>query len=131
MPKDPPPLRHPKRTAAHLTPEQLAKRCADFASDRRAEDILILDLRNLTTVADFFVVASAVADVQLRAVSDRIEEGVEGLGERVWHREGYENGQWIVLDYVDVVCHLFLKEKREFYQLERLWGDAPRVAVAT
>jgi ribosome-associated protein len=82
-------------------------------------------------VADYFVIASADADVQLRATADRIEEGMEVEGERVWHREGYENGQWIVLDYVDVVCHLFLKEKREFYQLERLWGDAPRISLPT
>lgn len=77
-------------------------------------------------MADFFVIATADADVQLRAISDRIEEGLTEHGESAWHREGYENGQWIVLDYVDVVCHLFTKEKRQFYQLERLWGDAPR-----
>lgn len=97
-----------------------------MAADRRAEDIIILDLRKLSSVADFFVIATATADTQLRAVSDRIEEGLTEQGEDAWHREGYENGQWIVLDYVDVVCHLFLKEKRDFYQLERLWGDAPR-----
>lgn len=81
-------------------------------------------------MADFFVIASADADVQLRAAADRIQEGLEGDGEAVWHTEGYESGQWIVLDYVDVVCHLFLKEKRAFYQLEKLWGDAPRLPVA-
>lgn len=77
-------------------------------------------------MADFFVIATGGADTQLRAMSDRIEEGLAEEGQEAWHREGYENGQWIVLDYVDVVCHLFLKEKRDFYQLERLWGDAPR-----
>ena len=82
-------------------------------------------------MADFFVIASADADVQLRAAADRIQEGLEADGEAVWHTEGYESGQWIVLDYVDVVCHLFLKEKRAFYQLEKLWGDAPRIPVAT
>ncbi len=131
MPEDSPSTHHPERTATRLTAEDLARRCADLAADRRAEDIIILDLRDLSSVADFFVVASAGADVQVRAVADRIEEGIESEGEHTWHREGYQNGQWIVLDYVDVVCHLFLKEKREFYQLERLWGDAPRIAVAT
>lgn len=91
---------------------------------------MILDLRNISTVADFFVIASAGADVQLRAAADRIEAGMDEKGDALWHREGYENGQWIVLDYVDVVCHLFLKEKREFYQLERLWGDAPRIPLS-
>jgi ribosome-associated protein len=112
--------------ALKLTSQECARLCAEFAADRRAEDTIILDLRELSAVADFFVVASASADVQLRAIADRICEGLDESGERVWHKEGYENGEWIVLDFVDVVCHLFLKEKREFYQLERLWGDAPR-----
>ena len=121
----------PRGTASDPTGEQRARLCAEFASERRAEDIIILDLRSLSTVADFFVLASADADVQLRAVADRITEGLKEHDERVWHREGYDNGQWIVLDYVDVVCHLFLKEKRDFYQLERLWGDAPRITLPT
>lgn len=131
MPKDSPSLHVPERAATHLSSEELARHCAELAAERRAEHIVILDLRNLSSVADFFVVASAGADVQLRAISDRVEEGMEERGESLWHREGYENAQWIVLDYVDVVCHFFLREKRDFYQLERLWGDAPRVAVAT
>ena len=106
MPEETPTTSHPERTATHLTALDLARRCADLAADRRAEDIIILDLRKLSSVADFFVVASADADVQLRAMADRIEEGIKTEGENVWHREGYQNGQWIVLDYVDVVCHL-------------------------
>ena len=89
----------------------------------------MLDLRGLSSVADFFVIASADADVQLRSTADRITDGLKENGETLWNSEGYENGQWIVLDYVDVVCHLFLKETREFYQLERLWGDAPRTTL--
>jgi ribosome-associated protein len=119
-----------RATARRLAPLDIARRCAELAAERRAEQILILDLRSLSTMADFFVIASADADVQLRAAADRIQEGLEGDGEAVWHTEGYESGQWIVLDYVDVVCHLFLKEKRAFYQLEKLWGDAPRLPVA-
>ena len=115
--------------ALKLTSQEGAQLCAEFAADRRAEDIIILDLRELSAVADFFVLASASADVQLRAIADRIVEGLNESGERVWNKEGYENGEWIVLDYVDVVCHLFLKERRDFYQLERLWGDAPRTTI--
>jgi ribosome-associated protein len=120
-----PSIQHPE-PAKILSSQQCARRCAELAADRRAEDILILDLRELSGVADFFVIATGGADTQLRAISDRIEEGLSEEGQEAWHREGYENGQWIVLDYVDVVCHIFLKEKREFYQLERLWGDAPQ-----
>jgi len=127
----PPSKSRPRGIAGDPTAEQRARLCAEFASDRRAEDIVILDLRKLSTVADFFVLASADADVQLRAIADRITDGLKEMNEPVWHREGYENGQWIVLDYVDVVCHLFLKEKRDFYQLERLWGDAPRITLPT
>lgn len=127
----PSPKSRSRGTAGHPTGEVRARLCAELASERRAEDIVILDLRKLSTVADFFVLASAGADTQLRAIADRIVDGLEEQNERVWHREGYENGQWIVLDYVDVVCHLFLKEKREFYQLDRLWGDAPRISLPT
>jgi ribosome-associated protein len=124
--QNPLPSIQPTQPAKTLTSQQCARRCAELAADRRAEDIIILDLRKLSGVADFFVIATGGADVQLRGISDRIEEGLSESGQEIWHREGYENGQWIVLDYVDVVCHLFLKEKRNFYQLERLWGDAPR-----
>lgn len=116
----------PTEPAKSSSSRQCAWRCAELASDRKAEDIILLDLRKLSGVADFFVIATGGADSQLRAIADRIEEGLAAEGQKTWHREGYENGQWIVLDFVDVVCHLFLKEKRDFYQLERLWGDAPR-----
>ena len=122
-------MRHLEGTAPQLSSQQCAHRCAELAADRRAEDIVILDLREISSVADFFVIASATADVQLRAIADRIADGRADEGERMWQSEGYENGEWIVLDFVDVVCHLFIKEKREFYQLDRLWGDAPRTVL--
>ena len=80
-------------------------------------------------MAEFFVIASATADVQVRSAADRIKEGMNDINESVWHREGYDHAQWIILDFVDIVCHIFLQEKRDFYQLERLWGDAPRIPL--
>ena len=77
------------------------------------------------------MIASATADIQVRSTADRIKDGMKEVSEPVWRREGYENGQWIILDYVDIVCHIFLQEKREFYQLDRLWGDAPRITLTT
>ena len=77
------------------------------------------------------MIASATADVQVRSTADRIKDGMAEDSESVWRREGYENGQWIVLDYVDIVCHIFHQETREFYQLDRLWGDAPRISLTT
>lgn len=77
------------------------------------------------------MIASATADIQVRSTADRIKDGMKEVSESVWRREGYENGQWVILDYVDIVCHIFLQEKREFYQLDRLWGDAPRITLTT
>lgn len=131
MPNDLPPPQHPDNTASPRTVEQRARLCAELAAERRAENIVILDLRNLSSVAEFFVIASATADIQVRSTADRIKDGMQEVFEPVWRREGYENGQWIILDYVDIVCHIFLQEKREFYQLDRLWGDAPRITLTT
>ncbi len=131
MPNDLPPPQHPDKTASPRTVEQRARLCAELAAERRAENIVILDLRNLSSVAEFFVIASATADIQVRSTADRIKDGMQEVFEPVWRREGYENGQWIILDYVDIVCHIFLQEKREFYQLDRLWGDAPRITLTT
>ena len=90
--------------------------------------MLILDLRKLTAVTDFFVVCTADSDVQVRAIVDAVEEGLGKKGIRPWHREkGSPN--WVLLDFVDVVLHVFHTQARGFYSLERLWGDAEITAV--
>ena len=75
-------------------------------------------------MADFFVVCSADSDTQVKAIADAIRDGLEELGEKPWHREGYSDANWILLDFVTVVIHVFHKETRSFYNLEKLWGDA-------
>jgi len=95
------------------------------ALEKKALDIHILDLRELTPITDFFVICHGESTTQVRAICDHIQEKLEDEGLKVWHREGYDNASWILLDYVDVVIHVFLPETREFYSLERLWGDAP------
>jgi len=107
-----------------LRPKNLAKRIAKLALEKKAEDVVILDLRKLTKVVDFFVICSAESSLQVKAIVDHITEKLEERGIRAWHVEGYENLQWVLIDYVDVVAHVFLRETREFYALERLWGDA-------
>ncbi|TAK53255.1 MAG: ribosome silencing factor [Bacteroidetes bacterium] len=97
---------------------------AQFALSKKASDVIIMDVRDVTDVADYFVVCSADSDTQVKAVSDAIMDGMESLGSAPWHREGVSNKQWVVLDYVDIVVHVFLKEMRKFYSLEKLWGDA-------
>ena len=108
-----------------LNPRQLASKAAALAAGKKAEDIVIMDLRRVTNFADYFVLCTASSDVQLRAVSDAIVDGLEKLQHEVWHSEGYETRSWILLDYVHIVVHVFLPETRAYYALEKLWGDAP------
>jgi len=104
-----------------------AKAVAQIADDNRAEDVVILDLRGLSSVADFFVIATGTSDRQLRAIADQIEEYGQRVGQARYGLSGYEVATWILVDYVDVVIHLFDADHRQYYDLELLWGDAPRV----
>ena len=112
-----------------MTARTLAKQVADLMISKKAIDIVILDLKKLTSATDYFVICSADSDTQVKAIADSVQDGTEAFGERVWHQEGYHALRWIVLDYVDVVVHVFHKEERSFYNLDRLWGDAKRTEV--
>jgi ribosome-associated protein len=112
-----------------LTARTLAKRIADLMISKKAHNVVILDLKKITTAADYFVICSTDSDTQVKAVADAVREGMEESNERVWHYEGYQALKWVVLDYVDVVAHIFYKEDRSFYNLERLWGDAKKTEV--
>jgi len=112
-----------------LTSRTLAKRIADLMISKKALDVAILDLKNLTSAADHFVICSADSDTHVKAVADAVRDGMDDLNERVWHYEGYHALRWVVLDYVDVVAHIFHKEERSFYNLDRLWGDAKRTEI--
>jgi len=104
-----------------------AIRCARIAEQHRSEEILVLDLRGISPVADFFVICTGTSDRQMRTVADRIAEHAKTVGRRVFGVAGYELAHWILLDYVDVVVHIFDADHRHYYDLELLWGDAPRV----
>lgn len=97
---------------------------AEAALERNARDGVVLDLRGLSDATDFFVILSGDSDVHTRAVADNIIEKTEEAGERPSGVEGQSAGRWILIDYIDVVVHVFLPAARDFYQLERLWGDA-------
>lgn len=107
----------------------LARKIAEQALTKKASEVLVMDLRKLQAPADFFVVCSADSDTQVKAIADGIRDGMENVGVSVWHEEGYQSLQWVLLDYVDVVVHVFHKEIRSFYNLERLWSDAKFQAV--
>ena len=107
------------------TPEDISRAIAGAASDKKAEDIVILRMAELTTAADYFIVCSANTTTQVRAIADNIEDELEKLGKSYLHKEGYREGEWVLLDYGDCVAHVFMTESRAFYALERLWSDAP------
>lgn len=106
-----------------------ARRAAQVLLDNKANDVVMLDLRPVSDMADFFIVASGTSDTHVRATAGHVVEELKKEGIRVHSVEGLEQGRWVLLDYVDFVVHVFHPTLRSFYQLERLWGDAPAVAV--
>jgi ribosome-associated protein len=108
---------------------ETARRAGELALGKKARDVRILALKDLSSVCDYFVIASGDADVQVNAIAEAIEDGLRGDGLKPYHREGFGGGNWVLLDYVDVVVHVFYAPTREFYALEKLWGDAPIVSV--
>lgn len=106
-----------------------AEKIADLIFNKKGYDVRIIDLRNIATFSDFFVICSADSDTQVKAIADEIDKSLRDEGIKCWHKEGYIALSWVLLDYVDVVVHVFKKEAREFYNLEKLWGDAPSVEV--
>ena len=107
-------------------PTALAEAIAAAVLDRKAADLAILDLRNVSSVTDYFVICTGRSDVHVRAICDRVEEKLAAENERPVARDGVAHGRWALLDYGDVVVHVFQPESRAFYDLERLWSHAPR-----
>lgn len=99
------------------------------AEDRKAVDVKVLHLGKVSDFTEYFLIASGTNERQVQAVADAVEERLRAEGVRPLHVEGYNRGQWILLDYGDLVVHVFLEEPRRFYALERLWGDAPEVTA--
>ncbi len=109
-----------------MTPEDLTLAVAEHASDAKAEAIVALDLRELSTVADYFLICSGRSDRQVRAIHERIQLGVKRAHALAPTRvDGAAAAQWVLMDYGDVIVHIFSPETREFYRLEQLWGEAP------
>ncbi len=100
---------------------------ARLADDNKCDDVTVMDLRGRSSVADFFIVCSGTSDRQIRGAADGITEHAKKLGTRVFGKAGYDHAEWVLLDFVDVVVHVFTPESRRFYDLELLWGDAPRL----
>jgi ribosome-associated protein len=113
-----------------LDPEALAGAIADYAADRKAIDIVQLDLRSIIGYTDYFVICTGRTERQTRAIHDAIYEGMKSAHRRLPQRvEGLPGARWILMDYLDVVVHVFVPDAREYYRLEQLWGEAPVQAV--
>jgi ribosome-associated protein len=110
-----------------LDSAQLAKTAVDTASDKKASDIILLDIRDVTTFADYFVICSGNNPRQIQAIADTIDEELGKQGARLFHREGIAETGWVLLDFGDVIVHVFGTKEREYYRLERLWSEAKTV----
>jgi len=116
-------------TPSRLAGLDLLRAAASAAVAKKARDPVALDLRDLDGVCDYFFICSGSSEVQVKAIADHVDELLRARGARPWHVEGLEGRRWVLLDYVEVVVHVFHEKTREYYMLDRLWGDARSVEL--
>lgn len=109
--------------------EKLARLIAETCLEEKALDVVVLDVHDLTVIADYFVIASGRSVIQVRSILERVQEKLEEQDFYPTRKEGFQQGVWSVLDYNSVILHVFRQEEREYYQLENLWADAPRLMI--
>ncbi len=116
-----------------MTSHQFAHRIAKYLQDKQAEDVLVLDLRDLSTIADYFVIATGSVDVHVKALVDHVDLSMRtgNPPARPSHLEGYSNLYWVLMDYGVVIVHILQPQAREYYKLEKLWGDAPTEVISS
>lgn len=110
-----------------MNSKQLAQAIAKIADDKKALDIVVLDLKKLSAFTDYFVICSGASDRQVKTIAGAIEGELKKKDVRVLGVEGYQTGHWVLVDFGDVVAHVFYDDERQYYQLEKLWADAPRL----
>lgn len=113
-----------------LASQEIAEQATLSMLAKNAADVMIIDLRGLSSITDYFVIGTAGSEPQIKAVVEQVTVDLKERDTTPWHTEGKQSWRWVLLDYVDVVIHVFRSEVRSFYGLERLWGDAPRVTVS-
>ena len=120
-------LENPDRQRSSGTDSSaLTRQIVEAIQAKKARDVLLIDMSKVSEISDYFVICTGDSDLQIKAIVDGVQEDVrEATGERPWRTEGYESRQWVLIDYVDVVVHVFDQEHRSYYNLERLWADAP------
>lgn len=107
-----------------MTSADLAHRIVEIAREKKGQQIVTMEISKLTNIADYFIIISGDSDLHVKAITDHIETELKTGGVNLYHREGYQYLNWVLLDYVDVVVHIFRREAREYYGIERLWADA-------
>jgi ribosome-associated protein len=112
-----------------IEPRETALLCVRYALEKKAYDLLVMDVSNQSSLADYFVICTGRSDTQVQAIAQSIEEGLARMHMRARSVEGYSRAHWVLIDYGDVIVHVFLESVRRFYDLERLWNRAPRVAL--
>ena len=112
-----------KSSSNPLGSQNNAHRISELMIEKKAVDIIIIDVREITTLTDFFVVCTSESEPQSRAITDHINQKMKEDGVRSWHIEGYEHLDWVLIDFVNIVVHIFSKDTREYYEFERLWAD--------
>jgi ribosome-associated protein len=119
----------PSTTPTTSSSLALAQRAAQIALDNKAQDVVLLDLRGVTDMTDFFLIMSGTSDTHVRSIGEHLIEEMKREGSSAHHVEGLERGRWVLLDFVDFVVHVFHPTLRNFYQLERLWADAEQIPL--
>lgn len=124
---------NPESAAWHISESSsaflLAEEAAYWILTKKGSDLVLLDLRGKSDVCDFFLICTGQADAQVRAIAGAVQDGLVQGGHKLLHAEGLAEGRWALLDYVDVVVHIFQPETRGYYLLEKLWGDTPRLEI--
>jgi ribosome-associated protein len=115
-------------TSTGLSPHERALRCAALALDKKALDVKILQIGNISSIADYLVLASGQSDKQTQAIADSVKQGLKKFGKAI-DIEGLKEGNWVVIDYGDVIVHVFKEELRRYYDLDELWAQAPNVII--
>jgi ribosome-associated protein len=112
-----------------LTTKKLVEKITQLIFEKKGSEVKVIELKTVSAIADYFVLCSADSDTQVRAIADNIDKSLRDKGIKLWHKEGTTALQWVLLDYVDIVIHVFQKDIRAYYNLEKLWSDAPIMEV--
>lgn len=114
----------------HSISTEMANKAIELLKEKKAKDIRLLDIHEISTLSDYFIITTGSSTSQVQAMADELEEKMQLQGYKLYHKEGFRGGRWILLDFSNVVVHVFHHEEREFYNLERIWVDAKDIPVA-